>query len=99
MALVRVAQPSVSAGVRWRRRGLSGLAKRQRSVLSGNALRELRGTYQAPTRWDGIMKRYLNDPTPDPESSGMPTDMRDCRSIWQRVVGMFQGYKPLPWYW
>lgn len=44
------------------------------------------------------MKRYYNDRTPDPESSGMPRDMRDCRSIWQRFAMMFRGYNPLPWY-
>lgn len=45
------------------------------------------------------MKRYYNDPTPDPESDGMPRDMRDCRTLWQRIVGIFKGYNPLPWYW
>lgn len=45
------------------------------------------------------MKRYLNDPTPDPEASYMPKDMRDDRTCWQRFVMIFRGYKPLPWYW
>lgn len=44
------------------------------------------------------MKRYYNDPTPDPESDGMPRDMRDCRSLWQRFVMIFQGYNPFSWY-
>jgi hypothetical protein len=41
----------------------------------------------------------MNDRTPDPESDGMPKDMLDCRSLWRRIVMLFQGYKPWPWYW
>lgn len=45
------------------------------------------------------MKIFYNDPTPDPESDGVKTDMRDCRTLWQRIIGIFRGYRPFPWYW
>lgn len=38
------------------------------------------------------MKHYMNDTRRDTDAGNMPMDMRDTRSLWRRIVMLFQGW-------